>query len=372
MSLNARHNENMVPYIHNFGIPLKSLTKLGTMETENNNEDYFLVVGDEQRDQSRLCLLRVEQLLVDDSVKTHSLFETKLDGSLHNVEALNSCGLFGGIMEENRWKNQHRQALALHIYKVSLNEEEPKFSTQNLKTSISLDRTMDTSWHYVRLVADRSSPQIAAVSSDKLLLFHYEKESTESFPLSPQDSCYWKPCGDWQPDNTGNHLMIGRGQSVQLWDVRSQDTRTDLVVFPSFGQILVVRYFPLRQHFLVGGFSSGKVVVWDIRSPSQPVVSWTAHHHAIFDIKSNGSHERLVASCGTDSLVHIWDMEELFSKEQPHSTTCVPCTSFEYHSDTIYALEWGTLNEFMMTSVGYDGKFIAATIPSFVRRSLFT
>ncbi|GJQ10465.1 hypothetical protein GpartN1_g2256.t1 [Galdieria partita] len=361
----SKYDELSTPVIYRAGIPLKSLTALEPVGEDHH--DYFVVTGDEQRHGTRVSVYRIHQLV--DTVETQCLLEAKLEGSSSDVEALKD-GLFSSIIETNEG------TLWLNIYNVMKEQDKTVSESLETKSSIRLDN-MGTSLNYVKLIADGSTSQIATVSWDKLSIHNYENNWNQNFHLTPQDCCYWRPCGDWQPDNTGNHLIIGRGQNVQLWDIRSQDTCADFGVFPSFGQILVLRYFPLRQHFVMAGFSSGKVVVWDTRSYSEPILSWNAHHHAILDLKSNWSHERLVATCGTDTIVHIWDMKELLSmpntngsvKKQP---SYVKCSSLEYHSDTIYALEWGISNEFTIASVGCDGSFITTTIPSFLRDKMFT
>ncbi|EME30338.1 Protein TSSC1 [Galdieria sulphuraria] len=368
----SKYDELSTPVIYRSNSPLKSLIALGTNEEDYN--DYFVLAGDEPRGRTHVSLYRVNQLV--DTVESQCLLETRWDASSSNLVALKD-GLFASIVEEST----HPGTLWLNIYNVLSKDDRDNIISEKLQTKscIRLDN-LETSLSYVNLIANRSTCcQIATVSCDKLLIHDYEKDLNQNFHLTPQDCCYWKPCGDWQPDNSGNHLIIGRGQSVQLWDIRSQDTCADFGVFPNFGQILALRYFPLRQHFVMGGFSSGKVVVWDTRSSLEPILSWTAHHHAILDLKSNWSHERLVATCGTDAIIHIWDMKELFSmsptvskgsaRQQP---SYVKCSSLEYHSDTIHALEWGISNEFTIASVGYDGNFILTTIPSFVRDKVFT
>lgn len=368
----SKHNELSTPVIHRIGIPLRSLTALGATDYDNN--DYFVVTGNEQRDKTRVSVYRAQQLI--DSLETQSVLETKLDGASSNMESLKE-GLFCGIIQKGAHPGTK---LWLNIYSVFDGEQgRSVLDSLETKSSLQLDK-LEASLSYLKLVADSNTCQIATISRDKLLIAGYERNLTikQSFLLSSQDSCYWKPCGDWQPDNSGNHLIIGRGQNVQLWDTRSQDACLDFGIFPSLGQILVVRFFPLRQHFVMGGFSSGKVAVWDTRSSLEPILSWTAHYHAVLDLKSNRSHERLIATCGTDAIVHIWDMGELlstvsFEKEiDRQQLSCVKCVSLEYHSDTIYALDWGISNEFTIASAGYDGNLILSTIPSFVRDKVFS
>eukprot|EP00871_Galdieria_phlegrea_P005790 jgi/Galph1/699/GphlegSOOS_G5496.1 len=347
--------------------PCTSVTTL-VYSNDASTSDFLVTSSGNVKDGTLLSLFRTQHEF--NGPQAYPVTSTQLQYSCQDLKPLDS-GYFATLVKELARKLDY--IFGKEPNTLELVVEEP---LQRLATSI----------YYSTLITQPSTNSLAIVAPDKLFVFSFASNtglsSVNSFPLSGQEVCCWKPCGDWEPESSGQRIVIGRGRKAEIWDIRSRDIASNFYGRISFGQLLVLRYFPFRHYFVIGGYSSGRIAVWDVRKTSEPVVSWVAHQHAVLDMKMNPSHERLVASCGTDGTVNIWDMESsLFvSKTKGHDLSLKPTLevnnrpekvlSVGLHSDSVYAVDWGLGNEFVLTSVGFDGKLAVFTIPQTLKEKI--
>lgn len=87
------------------------------------------------------------------------------------------------------------------------------------------------------------------------------------------------------------------------------------------------------------------IKVWDVRQPRQEVTTLFGHTYAVRRVLFSPHSETLIASCGYDMTVRLWD----FTAPQDALLNI-----WEHHTEFAVGLDFSVLNEGMLASCGWD------------------
>ncbi|XP_012272109.1 EARP-interacting protein isoform X2 [Orussus abietinus] len=188
--------------------------------------------------------------------------------------------------------------------------------------------------------------------------------------------------GKWNPHNGCNQFVTLNETNVRGWDFRCP-SETAWIIQPAHSQIVRDLDFNAnRQYFLSTCGDDGYMKFWDIRSPSDPIVSRMEHSHWVWNIRINRFHDQLVLTSSSDSRVilcsiasissepfgHIVPTEDSEDPSQAEESSKEKLEDgvvgrYEEHEDSVYAVEWSSADPWTFASLSYDGRLVLNKVP---------
>lgn len=110
---------------------------------------------------------------------------------------------------------------------------------------------------------------------------------------------------------TGANSVVGVGSSGLggVWDVRSSSGSASAKLGEKgAGAASSVVVHPTQREIVAVGRESGLVVMWDLRSPSQPVARVRAHSGPVWSLLWHPEATNTIVSAGEDGTVLLWDL----------------------------------------------------------------
>jgi EARP and GARP complex-interacting protein 1 len=121
------------------------------------------------------------------------------------------------------------------------------------------------------------------------------------------------------------------------------------------------------------------VKFWDIRKPNECLKVLSNHSHWIWQVKYNKFHDQLVLTCSSDNQVILSSVpsissepfrsiidDEMTHNEGDHKKKPEPDRTvkrYEDHEDSVYAVEWSSVDPWVFVSLSYDGRFVINKVP---------
>jgi WD40 repeat protein len=105
----------------------------------------------------------------------------------------------------------------------------------------------------------------------------------------------------------------------------------------------------------------------------------TNHSHWVWAVRYNSFHDQLVLTCSSDNRVVLSSVASLSS--EPYRTTVVDEETsnsseikqeihpdhivkvYEDHEDSVYSVEWSTVEPWVFASLSYDGRLVINKVP---------
>ncbi|XP_046609070.1 EARP-interacting protein homolog [Neodiprion virginianus] len=187
--------------------------------------------------------------------------------------------------------------------------------------------------------------------------------------------------GKWNPHNTCNQFVTLNDNHVRGWDFRNP---TDQVWAIQSAHSQIIRDLDFntnRQYILSTCGDDGYMKFWDIRQPSEPVMSRMEHSHWVWSIRINRFHDQLVLTSSSDSRVILCSISSISSEPFGHliSSEDEPAQTedgsnknkmedsvvgrYEEHEDSVYGVEWSSADPWTFASLSYDGRLVINKVP---------
>ncbi|XP_015600749.1 EARP-interacting protein homolog isoform X2 [Cephus cinctus] len=186
--------------------------------------------------------------------------------------------------------------------------------------------------------------------------------------------------GKWNPHNGCNQFVTLNENNVRGWDFR-KPSETAWNIPAAHSQIIRDLDFNTnRQYFLSTCGDDGYMKFWDIRHPSEPVMSRMEHSHWVWNIRINRFHDQLILTSSSDSRVILSSIASISSEPFGHVSPEDDTTSaeensnkdkledgvvgkYEEHEDSVYAVEWSSADPWTFASLSYDGRLVLNKVP---------
>ncbi|XP_066592173.1 EARP-interacting protein homolog [Prorops nasuta] len=187
--------------------------------------------------------------------------------------------------------------------------------------------------------------------------------------------------GKWNPHNGSNQFITLNENNIRGWDLRSPSDPA-WTILSAHSQIIRDLDFNVnRQYFLSTCGDDGYMKFWDIRQPSEPVLSRMEHSHWVWNIRINKFHDQLVLTSSSDSRVILYSIasisSESFGHMASHEENCDQNDEnsskekmgdgvvgrYEEHEDSVYGVEWSSADPWTFASLSYDGRLVLNKVP---------
>ncbi|XP_012540737.1 EARP-interacting protein homolog [Monomorium pharaonis] len=187
--------------------------------------------------------------------------------------------------------------------------------------------------------------------------------------------------GKWNPHNGANQFVTLNDNNVRGWDFRSPANATWSILSAHSQIIRDLDFNANRQYFLSTCGDDGYMKFWDIRLPTEPILSRMEHSHWVWNIRINRFHDQLVLTSSSDSRVILCSIASISSEPFGHMVSAEDETSqsevssgkkkledglvgrYEEHEDSVYAVEWSSADPWTFASLSYDGRLVLNKVP---------
>lgn len=228
-----------------------------------------------------------------------------------------------------------------------------------------------------------ASDRVAVVEEDCLRIWDLQgagaaREAAKAAGAGAADTPCAAGCVD--PRNA-SRVVTASGTTVNVWDVR--DLAGGPAVTVGRAALMPVRDVdvnPVRDHVLLTAGDDCKLRFWDVRQPDAPLLELAGHSHWVWQAKFNPTHDQLVLSGSSDSLVALWTAPSAAGGQVQASAASAPkspggtpapadrqAAVIDEHEDSVYGVAWSLSDPFVFCSLSYDGRLLVNAVPSEVK-----
>lgn len=217
--------------------------------------------------------------------------------------------------------------------------------------------------------------------------------------------------GRWSPSHHNGGLILSAGNSVIGFDVRC-NTNSFVLENTHFRYTRDVDFNPNKQFDVATAGDDGSVNIWDIRNNTQPLKVMKNHTHWVWSVRYNQFHDQLILSSSSDTRVILSNdysissyamiemnesgsdidddydgidggLEQAGSNEINSDADSSPSESFqierqpegivkvyEEHEDSVYAVEWSSVDPWLFASLSHDGRLVINSVPDMLKYSI--
>uniref|UniRef100_A0A7S3LLR3 EIPR1-like beta-propeller domain-containing protein n=1 Tax=Aplanochytrium stocchinoi TaxID=215587 RepID=A0A7S3LLR3_9STRA len=232
----------------------------------------------------------------------------------------------------------------------------------------------------------RGSSSVVTIHDKAILRWDLEKDdyngscSFVANKLSNTVHCSFMGAS-WDPHRI-SEIAVGYGQAVEVYDIQgTSGVPIRSIPFADRVRVRQVDHNPNKPFYVATAGDDRTVKFWDIRHNESPVKILSGHSHWVDQVKYNKSHDQLVISAGTDTLVSLWRVSSIssaplldFLAEDDGTNQVVPSKesdnndalikSTDDHFDSVYSIVWSCNDAWIYASVSYDGRVCVNHVPS--------
>lgn len=184
----------------------------------------------------------------------------------------------------------------------------------------------------------------------------------------------------WNPHHNCNVIATAIDTSVRSWDLRT--SKNSWSIENAHGQLVrSVDFNPNKQYYIATCGDDCQTKFWDVRNSSEALLVLSNHSHWVWCVRYNSFHDQLVLTSSSDSRVilsraasvssepfgHLVDDEDVGFEDKDKSlnkkVTDGVISMYEEHEDSVYAVEWSTVDPWLFASLSYDGRLVVNKVP---------
>ncbi|GFS47615.1 EARP-interacting protein homolog [Nephila pilipes] len=183
----------------------------------------------------------------------------------------------------------------------------------------------------------------------------------------------------WNPHHNCNIVATSLDTSVRSWDLRTSQNAWS--VENAHGQLVrSIDFNPNKQYYIATCGDDCQTRFWDVRNTNGPLLVFSNHSHWVWCVRYNSFHDQLVLTSSSDSRVilsraasvssepfgHLLDDEDINHEEGDRNNKQISdgvISIYEEHEDSVYAVEWSTVDPWLFASLSYDGRLVINKVP---------
>jgi histone-binding protein RBBP4 len=340
-------------------------------QVESDYSAHELLLGTKRGESSAKCLSIVKAFLPNDSAELQvKEFDGKeLGGYANNVSKLNPMIeiVHDGDVNRARFMPSDyfivatRMGLDIGVFKFDEMESKPKDDTCRpyIKGVGHSEEGYGLDW------SQRLQNYLLSCGMDGTFVWNVDRQSVTNGGITPvmtfnesAADCAWNP---HQADTFATVSLDGR---ASFYDIREKKCIFDIK--SSMGDLNAISFNPRKENVFVTGGASKNIQLWDIRKigdksakDSKPQHELRGHTGEIYGLQWAPFNENILASCGDDRRVMLWDLERI-GREQTaeEAEDGEPELLFIHggHCSRVMDVSWNPNDEWVLASVADNGE----------------
>lgn len=157
------------------------------------------------------------------------------------------------------------------------------------------------------------------------------------------------------------HLFgsVSDDSSLKVWDLREQSEATPMLqaLKAHDGDANCLSFNPFSEFLLASGGTDNMVHLWDLRCMLKPLHSLEGHEAGVYQVSWSPHCETVLASSSADGRINIWDVSRIGAEQAPEDSEFGdPALLFIHggHKERVNEFSWNVNTEWMMASVSED------------------
>ncbi|OAG33049.1 histone-binding protein RBBP4 [Nematocida sp. ERTm5] len=153
--------------------------------------------------------------------------------------------------------------------------------------------------------------------------------------------------------NDGSILALGMDKT----GTRLVDKRTGEKKLLATGETLSVQFSPENTSWLATGTKEGALTIWDIRNDAAPIYTLLGHEGDVTQVEWSPHYENVLASCGSDRRVRLWDLSKVGQEQSEEDKEDGPPELLFIHgghTDAVCDISWNPHEPWEIASVAND------------------
>ncbi|CAI5439771.1 unnamed protein product [Caenorhabditis angaria] len=225
---------------------------------------------------------------------------------------------------------------------------------------------------------DQTTMKAVAIGAETVAIYDMSNEPKldQSIKIDEEGSEIYS--AKWSSHYEGNMLGLTIGKNVRCVDVRTP--RDFLKVANAHShRALSMDFNPNLQHVIATCGDDGYIRIWDTRSSKSALMSLHPHAHWVWQVKYHPVHDQLLLSVGSDACVvlscaqsvsseqneqeeEVEDEEEMEKSMNIEKLSDGTLERIDEHEDSVYACAWSSADPWTFASLSYDGRMILSKV----------
>merc|ERR1711924_107414 len=145
------------------------------------------------------------------------------------------------------------------------------------------------------------------------------------------------------------HMFFAGSEDGKLtrWDERQESAVQSVVAHKGGIRAVAPNYY--NEHLVSSCGQDGVVMVWDLRSTTEPCCQLKAHTDGVLSVAWSPFHEKVLGSAGNDKRVHLWDIDDCTA-----AAASTPLFTHVGHRESVTEISWNLNDPWNLASVSVD------------------
>ncbi|XGW24333.1 hypothetical protein V3C99_006050 [Haemonchus contortus] len=177
----------------------------------------------------------------------------------------------------------------------------------------------------------------------------------------------------WNPHGDGNSLGLAIDKDIACHDLRAAGESLRIKDAHAH-RALHLDFNPNLQHVVASCGDDGAVRLWDWRNPNSTLVTVTPHAHWAWQVRFHPVHDQLILSAGSDATVvlscvvsassEVGDLglDDTTEGEETDKLEDGQLERIEEHEESVYACLWAAADPWTFASLSYDGRVVISRV----------
>ncbi|KAK2964718.1 putative Histone-binding protein RBBP7 [Blattamonas nauphoetae] len=126
--------------------------------------------------------------------------------------------------------------------------------------------------------------------------------------FEPSPSIAMEDC-KWHPFHESEFGCCSDDKNAYIFDIRQSPSRATHLFAKHIDHVNSLSFSPFNEYWLATGSQDKTVRVWDMRNPSQEVMTLHGHAGSVYQVEWSPHNEFILVSSAADRRVFMWNLE---------------------------------------------------------------
>ncbi|OMH85156.1 Peroxisomal targeting signal 2 receptor [Zancudomyces culisetae] len=159
-----------------------------------------------------------------------------------------------------------------------------------------------------------------------------------------QNSCVYDI--SFSSKNPNMFASCGGDKTIRFWDAALPPSSSNTLTLANSGhrdQILSIDHNKYQQTMIATASTDKTIMLWDLANPTRPIIQLGPFDFPVRKLEFSPFHKQLLAVCGYDMRVSIWDIDKMRIVYQSSDAT-----------EFVFGINWSLFQPGLLASHSWD------------------